>query len=84
MAQKKGDDSATYILGFDGGGTKTECLLADAEGNVLARATTGPSNPLLRIASVASARGWAARAVRAWFAASPPISSGASRAPKFA
>lgn len=46
MAQKKGDDSATYILGFDGGGTKTECLLADAEGNVLARATTGPSNPL--------------------------------------
>lgn len=46
MAQKKGGDSPKYILGFDGGGTKTECLLADAEGNVLARATTGPSNPL--------------------------------------
>ncbi len=46
MHQKKSDDSATYILGFDGGGTKTECLLGDAEGSVLARATTGPSNPL--------------------------------------
>lgn len=46
MAQKKTDDTAAYILGFDGGGTKTECVLADLEGNVLARATTGPSNPL--------------------------------------
>lgn len=46
MAQKKGDSSVTYILGFDGGGTKTDCVLADEEGNVLARATTGPSNPL--------------------------------------
>ncbi|HKQ88970.1 MAG TPA: BadF/BadG/BcrA/BcrD ATPase family protein [Candidatus Acidoferrales bacterium] len=46
MHQKKSGDGATYILGFDGGGTKTECLLADEEGNVLARATTGPSNPL--------------------------------------
>ena len=27
MAQKKRVDSAKYILGFDGGGTKTECLL---------------------------------------------------------
>lgn len=46
MAQKKNEDSATYILGFDGGGTKTDCVLSDIEGNVLARATTGPSNPL--------------------------------------
>ena len=33
-------------LGFDGGGTKTDCILVDAEANVLARATAGPSNPL--------------------------------------
>ena len=46
MAQNREADQPVYILGFDGGGTKTECLLADAEGNVLARATTGPSNPL--------------------------------------
>jgi glucosamine kinase len=37
---------ASYFLGFDGGGTKTECVLADAEGLVLARAFAGPSNPL--------------------------------------
>lgn len=36
----------SYFLGFDGGGTKTECVLADAEGRILARATAGPSNPL--------------------------------------
>jgi N-acetylglucosamine kinase-like BadF-type ATPase len=35
-----------YFLGFDGGGTKTECLLATAEGEILARAIAGPSNPL--------------------------------------
>ena len=34
------------FLGFDGGGTKTECVLADGEGRILARATAGPSNPL--------------------------------------
>lgn len=56
MPQKKGDAGATFILGFDGGGTKTECLLADADGKVLARATTGPSNPLR------------AGYMRAWFA----------------
>jgi len=36
----------SYFLGFDGGGTKTECVLADAQGQVLARAFAGPSNPL--------------------------------------
>jgi glucosamine kinase len=55
MPQEK-DESSSYILGFDGGGTKTECLLADADGKVLARATTGPSNPMR------------AGYMRAWFA----------------
>jgi glucosamine kinase len=50
------DSDAKYILGFDGGGTKTECILADAQGQILARATTGPSNPLR------------AGYMRAWFA----------------
>lgn len=36
----------SYFLGFDGGGTKTECLLANSEGEILARALAGPSNPL--------------------------------------
>ena len=34
-----------YVLGFDGGGTKTECVLMDAEGKTLARSVSGPSNP---------------------------------------
>jgi N-acetylglucosamine kinase-like BadF-type ATPase len=37
---------ASYFLGFDGGGTKTECVLTDTEGRMLARAVGGPSNPL--------------------------------------
>lgn len=37
---------ATYFLGFDGGGTKTECILADANGQIVGRAFAGPSNPL--------------------------------------
>jgi glucosamine kinase len=49
---------ASYFLGFDGGGTKTECVLADKDGRVLARATGGPSNPLR------------AGYTRAWFALS--------------
>jgi N-acetylglucosamine kinase-like BadF-type ATPase len=36
----------SYFLGFDGGGTKTDCYLVDADGNVLHHATAGPSNPL--------------------------------------
>jgi N-acetylglucosamine kinase-like BadF-type ATPase len=35
-----------YFLGFDGGGTKTECVLVDSDGHVLAQALGGPSNPL--------------------------------------
>ncbi len=36
----------TYYLGFDGGGSKTECVVLDASGQVIAQATAGPSNPL--------------------------------------
>jgi N-acetylglucosamine kinase-like BadF-type ATPase len=46
MPPKISAADATYFLGFDGGGSKTECVLADAEGHVLARASGGPSNPL--------------------------------------
>lgn len=33
-----------YILGVDGGGTKTVALLGDSNGNVIARGSSGPSN----------------------------------------
>ena len=46
MTEPASAAESAYFLGFDGGGTKTECVLADSEGNVLARATAGPSNPL--------------------------------------
>jgi N-acetylglucosamine kinase len=32
------------VLGFDGGGTKTDCVLMDESGAVLARSRSGPSN----------------------------------------
>ena len=34
-----------YVLGFDGGGTKTECVLMDETGAILARSRSGASNP---------------------------------------
>ena len=37
--------SMDYVLGFDGGGTKTECVLMDSAGKILARCLSGPSNP---------------------------------------
>src|SRR5258707_7269714 len=37
--------SMRYILGFDGGGTKTECVLMNSADEVLARTFAGPSNP---------------------------------------
>jgi glucosamine kinase len=46
MPPKTSASDASYFLGFDGGGTKTDCVLADAEGRVLARGSAGPSNPL--------------------------------------
>ena len=35
-----------YSLGFDGGGTKTECVLLDASGAVVGEGRGGPANPL--------------------------------------
>jgi len=35
-----------YVLGFDGGGTKTECALMDELGRVRATGRSGPSNPM--------------------------------------
>src|SRR5215469_905701 len=46
MEENVSTPESGYFLGFDGGGTKTECVLADGTGKVLARATAGPSNPL--------------------------------------
>jgi N-acetylglucosamine kinase len=34
-----------YVLGFDGGGTKTDCVLMDESGGILARSRSGASNP---------------------------------------
>src|SRR5579864_9397996 len=34
------------FLGFDAGGTKTNCVVLDAAGHLLAEATGGPANPL--------------------------------------
>src|SRR6185312_11375502 len=34
------------FLGFDAGGTKTNCVVLDASGQTLAEATGGPANPL--------------------------------------
>jgi N-acetylglucosamine kinase len=34
-----------YVLGIDGGGTKTECVLMDPAGKIIARCFSGPSNP---------------------------------------
>jgi N-acetylglucosamine kinase len=35
-----------YVLGFDGGGTKTECVLMDETRHVVAQSHGGPSNPM--------------------------------------
>lgn len=46
MPKKISRSDANFFLGFDGGGSKTECVLADSDGRVVARAFAGPSNPL--------------------------------------
>src|ERR1700684_4193289 len=38
--------AAVYYLGLDGGGTKTDCFLVDADNKIMAHATAGSSNPL--------------------------------------
>lgn len=35
-----------YYLGFDGGGTKTDCVVQDGFGHLLGTGAAGPSNPL--------------------------------------
>lgn len=35
-----------FYLGFDGGGTKTECIALDADGRVVGKGNSGASNPL--------------------------------------
>ncbi len=44
MAEKSG--AIKYLLGIDGGGTKTEFLLTDLEFNVINRIVLGASNPV--------------------------------------
>jgi len=53
-----------YVLGFDGGGTKTECVLMDESRHILARSRSGPSNPMRvgfggALAAVCEAARWA-------------------------
>jgi N-acetylglucosamine kinase-like BadF-type ATPase len=67
MPHKIAASDARYFLGFDGGGTKTECVLADAEGRVVGRSVGGPSNPLR------------AGYMRAWFALSEAADAVLSR-----
>ena len=35
-----------HVLGVDGGGSRTRCLIASLSGHILARGSGGPSNPL--------------------------------------
>ena len=39
-------DREEYFLGFDGGGSKTDCVLLNAAGEVIAEHSSGPANPL--------------------------------------
>jgi N-acetylglucosamine kinase len=55
-----------WVLGFDGGGTKTDCVLMDESGAVAARSRSGASNPTSFGAevSLASLSGAASDALR--------------------
>jgi N-acetylglucosamine kinase len=35
-----------HVLGLDGGGTRTRCVIVSSSGHILARGSGGPSNPL--------------------------------------
>lgn len=57
-----------YSLGFDGGGTKTDCVLLNAKGDVIGKGRGGPANPLRSggfEAAFSSLRGAAAEALAA-------------------
>jgi len=41
-----------YVLGFDGGGTKTDCVLMDETGAILARSRSGLPTPRLSAGGV--------------------------------
>jgi len=62
-----------YVLGFDGGGTKTECVLMDENGTILARSRSGASNPS-RVALDASLEAIIEGAVKALAAAGKTVS----------
>ncbi|MGB2629587.1 MAG: BadF/BadG/BcrA/BcrD ATPase family protein [Candidatus Acidiferrum sp.] len=58
-----------YVLGLDGGGTKTECVLMDVERAVCAQGRSGPSNPLRvgfggALAALCEAARWAMQDAR--------------------
>ena len=58
-----------YSIGFDGGGTKTECVLLEGDDHVLATGLAGPSNPLRvgfeqALTSLATAAGYVLTAAR--------------------
>lgn len=59
----------SYYLGFDGGGSKTDCVVLNAEGKLLGQGSAGPSNPL-RIGFDAAFAALAAAAEQALAAAS--------------
>ncbi|MHB8735719.1 MAG: N-acetylglucosamine kinase [Terriglobales bacterium] len=64
----------SYLVGFDGGGTKTECLIADENGTSLGRGLAGPSSMVHR--SEAGARREVRTAFKAAVAAgSLPLSA---------
>lgn len=46
MIEKKASAHIRYLLGIDGGGTKTEFLLTDIDGNEIKRIFLGASNPV--------------------------------------
>src|SRR5579863_3623706 len=57
----------SYSLGLDGGGTKTDCVLLDAQGAVIGEGRGGPANPLRCgfDAAFSSLRAAAAKAIAA-------------------
>lgn len=62
-----------YVLGFDGGGTKTECVLMDETSTILARSRSGPSNAV-NVGSKASAAALAEAGMEALRSAGKPPS----------